>query len=170
MSSSPSARKNRAWKRTGAEIGVIGDETRKEILLPLPEDAYESFTRRGLAPVLVNVPRLPLWRDTIDIIQPRATLQPPHPALIATNGGPLPVKSETPESARDRRDAAPEPTLLAPRFLGRIKLDRSTSQRLFAGQTAEIGFRPCDRSIGAHLYYSLAEWLRERMQPESPQR
>lgn len=154
----------------GAEIGVIGDETRKEIRLSLSEDDYESFTRRGLAPVFVNVPRLPLWRDTIDIIQPRATLQPPHPALIATNGGPLPVKSETPESARDRRDAAPEPTLLAPRFLGRIKLDRDTSERLFAGQTAEIGFRPCDRSIGAHLYYSLAEWLRERMQPESSQR
>lgn len=151
----------------GAEIGVIGDERRKEIQLSLSEDDYEAFTRRGGAPVLVNVPRQPLWRDSIDIIQPRATLQPPHPALIASNGGPLAVKAEPPEVSRNGRNAPPEPTLLAPRFLGRIQLDRVTSERLHAGQTAEIGFRPCDRSIGEHLYYSLAEWLRERMQPES---
>jgi hypothetical protein len=77
------------------------------------------------------------------------------------------VKAEPPEVSRNGRNAPPEPTLLAPRFLGRIQLDRVTSERLHAGQTAEIGFRPCDRSIGEHLYYSLAEWLRERMQPES---
>ncbi|MFM7070551.1 MAG: site-2 protease family protein [Planctomycetota bacterium] len=150
----------------GAEIGVIGDERRKEIRLSLSEDDYEAFARRGGAPVLVNVPRQPLWRDSIDVIQPRATLQPPHPALIASNGGPLAVKAEPPESSRDGRHAPSEPTLLAPRFLGRIRLDSAISERLFAGQTAEIGFRPCDRSIGEQLFFSFSEWLRERMRPE----
>ena len=154
----------------GAEIGVIGDEGRKEIQLSLSEDDYDAFTRRGGASVTVNVPRQPLWRDMIDVIQPRATLQPPHPALIASNGGPLAVRAEPPESLREGRPAPPEPTLLAPRFLGRIRLDRVTSERLHAGQTAEIGFRPCDRTIGQHLYYSLAEWLRARMRPESTDR
>jgi putative peptide zinc metalloprotease protein len=154
----------------GAEIGVIGDERRKELRLSLSEDDYESFTRRGGASVLVNVPRQPLWRDTIDIIQPRATLQPPHPALIASNGGPLAVRADPTDSLRNRHNNASEPVLLAPRFLGRIRLDRATSERLYAGQTAEIGFRPCDRSIGEHLYYALANWLRERMQPEPNER
>ena len=108
------------------------------------------------------MPRHPLWHSPLKKVIPRATLQPAHPALVTVNGGPLPVKHVT-QRAGDTGQMAHE--LFAPRFTAIVDLPPSESVQLRTGQTGRVSYRDCSESIGAHLYHTVARWVRERIHP-----
>ena len=95
----------------------------------------------------VHVPGHTLCHSQFTEVIPRATLLPSHPALIAVNGGPLPVTPVT------QKNDAPSNSyeLLAPRFNATVSLTSTQSTDLYSGQRAVITYRPFGESIGEHL-------------------
>lgn len=146
----------------GEELLTLGNEREKEIRVALAQEDWEAFQRQQGKPVRVDVPGQRRWHATLQEVQPRATLQPLHPALIAPHGGPLPV---TPVAHTDAREGG-EYQLLSPRFTAVVPLSPATSQTVRAGQRVEVSFRPCHLTVGAYLYEQAAIWLRRHLTPQ----
>jgi putative peptide zinc metalloprotease protein len=137
----------------------LGDRSHKELRLSIAQDDLDAFTKRVAGLVRIDFPGLPLWQTRIQKVVPRATLAPPHPALAAVNGGPLPVKL----AKRRSDELTPESyEFLAPRFTAIVRLSRSESDQLYSGQTGRVLCRSCNESIGEHLYRTISRWIATR--------
>ncbi|MFO0817276.1 MAG: efflux RND transporter periplasmic adaptor subunit [Pirellulales bacterium] len=151
----------------GDEVATMGDESLKEVRISLSQDDLDEFSRREGRMVRVDFPRQALWHGRLDQVLPRATHEPLHPALAAVNGGPLPVRREQVEN--DDSQGKSDYVLLAPRFTALVPLDAALATTLRVGQRATVSFRPCDESIGEHLYRGMSSWIRERLaRPQAP--
>ena len=148
----------------GDEIVSIGDEGAKELQLAIAQDDVDVFAGRIGKPLRVALPGQRPMLTTLEKVIPRADLQPVHPALAATNGGPLPVQNASP-SAGDSGDGTCE--LLTPGFTGIAPLTETASLQLRAGQKGWVFCRPYRESIGAHVYGSLSRWVRRRVNDEA---
>jgi len=152
-----------AYLEQGDEILSLGDETKKELRLSIDQNDLHAFTERVGKPVRIDVAGRPLWSSALEKVIPRATIALPHPALIAANGGPLPVKPVSAEHSENSEDSF---ELLSPRFTGVVPLSKSESRSLFAGQQGQVSCRPLSESIGQHLYYAATDWIRQRLSPQ----
>ncbi|MGE0608170.1 MAG: HlyD family efflux transporter periplasmic adaptor subunit [Pirellulales bacterium] len=148
------------YLKRGDEVLVLGDETKKELRVALAQDDMEAFTRHAGQPVQIDVPRYPVWLGQVASVTPRASVVPTHSALIASHGGPLPVR---PAARQPDQPAADAYELLVPHFAAIIPLAAADSRQLHSGQLASIRYRPCHESIGQHLFQALSQWVRERM-------
>lgn len=144
----------------GDELATLGDESLKEVRISLSQDDLDAFTRRRGQSVWVNFACRPLWRGSLAQVLPRATHDPPHPALAAVHGGPLPVVRE---AVGVDSGGKSEYVLLSPRFTALVPLESSLAATLRVGQTATVSFRPYDKSIGEYLYEGMSCWIRERL-------
>jgi putative peptide zinc metalloprotease protein len=130
--------------REGDEVLSIGDAMSKELKVSIAQQDVQRFQTRIGANVHVWLPGSESLACRLQRISPRASAQPPDPALCANQGGPLPIEVD------DRSDNQTEQQFrfLRPRFTGYVTLTPDQSRRLYAGQLAIISFAPLDESMG----------------------
>jgi len=147
----------------GSEVVLLGDENYKEIRVAVDQDDADAFFEQVGKPVWIraggNILSSPLSR-----IEPRATLEPLHPALAATKGGPLPVQRKAKESPDKKNEADQESyELLAPQFAGEVALSLEQSALFAAGQRTEVSFSPQGQSLGDFLFTRFQRWCRDKV-------
>ena len=94
-------------------------------------------------------------------LDPRATLEIPHPALGAHVGGPVPTKAKTPVEGSARAEQGYQ--LLTPRFEGTVLLTPTQSAAFSAGQIGTVQFRATTETLGARLLKSFDQWMRRQL-------
>jgi putative peptide zinc metalloprotease protein len=145
----------------GDEIVVIGNEKSKEVILAAAQDDISSFTSQLGRSVRVRVlgDESDSFTASLSKIDPRASQTPPHAALGADAGGPLPVKSkhESPTSKKV------ESELLDPCFSGTILLTASQSLSLHAGQRVAVLFNSDGQSWAGRLVMKVRKWIDDRL-------
>ena len=105
-----------------------------------------------------------VFSSSLSQIEPRASLEPFHPALAATKGGPLPVRHKTKESPDKKDESGTESyELLTPQFTGEVKLSSDQSALLAAGQRVQVSFTPQGQSIGDFLFTRFQRWCRDKV-------
>jgi putative peptide zinc metalloprotease protein len=151
------------YLQPGDEIAVLGDEAAKELLVAVPQADIELFRTQLGRGVQVRIADCRGERFAVPLtnLEPRATQEPPHAALLATAGGPLPAvpRPKTDSST----EGLPDTQLLSPCFIGRIELAPMESTSLRCGQLAVIGFRSPHETIAARLLTSLNGWLLDQL-------
>ncbi len=148
------------YLETGDEILTIGSEHAKELRISVAQDDLAAFTARIGEPVHVDLPGHRLLDVRLAKVIPRARLKPTHPALAAAHGGPLPVKTVSNDQAQQTGD---EHELLQPRFTAVAPVAATDARRLPVGQVGRAFYRPCEESVGEHLYHTLARWIRRQL-------
>ena len=118
----------------GSEVVLLGDENCKEVRLAVDQDDADAFFAQVGKTVTIRAGKQVI-KNALSQIEPRASLEPLHPALVATKGGPLPVRSKTKESTDKKEESNPESyELLSPQFTGEVRLSLEQSVLLAAGQ------------------------------------
>ncbi len=145
----------------GDQILVIGNEQSKEIILAAAQEDLRSFAAQRTRPVTVRISgdESNSFSAPLSKIEPRASLQLPHPALGADAGGALPVKPK--HQSPDSKTVESE--LLDPCFTGTVSLTPAQSLRLHAGQRATILFSSAEQSWAGRLVMKLRKWIDGRL-------
>ncbi len=130
----------------GDELACIGVESKKELRASVAQDDYRVFASRVGQSVTLDIPGLWLEKCLLEKIIPRAEMGSVPTALTTVHGGPIPVKQVKDAKSNLKQE------LLEPRLEAIAMLDNEQSSRLFCGQRVTIVYRPCNDSIGAHLY------------------
>jgi putative peptide zinc metalloprotease protein len=145
----------------GDEIVVIGNETSKEIILAAAQNDISSFISQLGEPVRVRVAgdEDNSFTASLTKIDPRASTQPPHAALGADAGGPLPVTPKH-DSTTSKK---PESELLDPCFSGTVLLDEPQSLHLHSGQRVTVLFNSAEQSWAGSLVKRVRKWIDDRL-------
>jgi putative peptide zinc metalloprotease protein len=145
----------------GDEILVIGKENCKEIVMAAAQDDINSYNSQINRPVKVRIAgdESRSFDASLNKIDPRANVRPPHPALGADAGGALPVKPKQP--SKDSKQ--PESELLDPCFSGIVSLTPDQSLQLHAGQRATILFSSAEQSWAGRLVMKVRKWIDDRL-------
>lgn len=147
----------------GSEVVLLGDEKSKEVRIAVNENDSDAFFAQIGKPVWVRAGGK-IFLSTLSEIEPRANLEPLHPALAATKGGPLPVQRKSKESPEKKVDSDTDSfELLTPQFRGEVKLSLDQSVFLAAGQRAQVSFTPQGQSIGDFLFTRFQRWCRDKV-------
>jgi len=150
------------YVETGAELLLIGDDTAKEVVVALAHDDVDLVSQHGEAPITVRFAALGASsiEATLDTIEPRATMHPPHEALSSKYGGPLAVQVVDDSS---HSDAASAYQLLDPCFKASVRLTAEQSARLRAGQLATIEFSSTEQSWARRAQVIVHRWFDQRL-------
>ena len=141
----------------GRELLVIGDAEEKEVRVLISPEQFEAASLS-----LDRVVRVRLTDDgftatgTLHKLEPRATVQAPHPALCAGAGGPIATKVSASQPAQRGRDSQ---ELLEPYVVGYVSLDRVTSRLHGPGQLATVSIAEAPRPLGVWLLERSERWL-----------
>jgi putative peptide zinc metalloprotease protein len=147
----------------GSEIVLLGHDNCKEVRVAVDQDDADAFFIQVGKTVTIRAGDQ-IIESTLSQIEPRASLEPLHPALAANNGGPLPVRSKAKESPDKKEESnAASHELLTPQFAGEVKLSLDQSVRLAAGQRAQVSFTPQGQSIGDFLFNRFQRWCRDKI-------
>ncbi len=147
----------------GSEVVLLGDENFKEVRVAVDQDDADAFFAQVGKTVTIRAGER-VFKNTLSQIEPRASLEPLHPALAAVKGGPLPVRRKTNESPDKKDEAGPESyELLVPQFAGEVKLSLDQSLLLAAGQRTQVSFTPQGQSIGDFLFNRFQRWCRDKI-------
>ncbi|MGD9127079.1 MAG: efflux RND transporter periplasmic adaptor subunit, partial [Planctomycetia bacterium] len=149
------------YMQPGEEILAIGDEESKELQLAISEQDLTSFREVVGTSLRIRLPGGHLFKADLSSIMPRASLQCPHEALSANNGGPLGVRAST-SNAENDVNSGQELDLLSPHFIGTIELTGSQSLELKAGQVGVVSIYSDYKSIGTQVYRIVTRWVREK--------
>lgn len=142
----------------GAQIFSLGNQQAKEIRVSVAQEDLETFSCRLKSPIKVRVQGGLRFSSSLDMVSPRASMEPLHAALCAPHGGPLVVRRRD-ESSQDTPQGDPTYELIAPRFLAVVGLNPRQSSPLRAGQRGVASFRDESDTFGKHLYQSVRRWL-----------
>jgi putative peptide zinc metalloprotease protein len=147
----------------GEEIAVVGNDRAKELLIAASQEDIDLLVAQVSHPVRVRVEGTMAggFTSTLTQMNPRATVDLPHPAFSAVAGGPLAVK---PRAASEKDDPSqPQYELLSPRFVGKVSLSADESAHWHAGQRATVSFRSSQATIGGRLYQFIDGWIQARL-------
>ncbi len=147
----------------GSEIVLLGHDNCKEVRVAVDQDDADAFFTQVGKTVTIRAGEQVI-QNTLSQIEPRASLEPLHPALAAAKGGPLPVRTKAKESPDKKEESNPESyDLLSPQFVGEVKLSLDQSLHLAAGQRAQVSFTPQGQSIGDFLFNRFQRWCRDKI-------
>jgi putative peptide zinc metalloprotease protein len=151
------------YLKSGDEVAVLGEESSKELLIAVAQGDLELF--RGQIgegrSVRVSNYRRGAFNASLARLEPRASQEPPHPALLATAGGPLAATPRREEQSSG--DNLPEYQLLLPCFVGRVTLSSAESSALLCGQLLEVGFRSPQQNVAHRAWQTLRRWLDDQI-------
>ena len=145
----------------GESLLLIGDERTKQLQTLVTAANVADLQDRVGSDVDVT-----FWGDgsqrhrgRLTRIEPRATSALRHPALSATVGGPLAVRSRPRDEgvAASESDAAWE--LIEPRFVAHVELPHELRQQLGAGQLGHVRLTTTRRSLGEVVSSRIADWI-----------
>jgi putative peptide zinc metalloprotease protein len=130
------------WLEEGGELLIVGDESKKKLIVAVPQTDVDLITdgnRAEASAVLTGS-----WSTVpveIGAVEPRAVRTLPHAALSVENGGSLPVRRlEDEENAGDDEKRLVV-ELHEPYFRLHGRLTPDVAADLFAGRTAEVTVR-----------------------------
>lgn len=143
----------------GTKLLTIASEDNKEVVVSIHQDDIPYFRSQvGYRVTVCVAPPLDLDCQ-LDRVEPRASSEVVHAALIAPASGPIPVRSMTSGSATNGDSWQ----YVHPRFGGQIQLPTSDAEKLRAGQSASVKLATRHGTLGGHLCRIVRDWLRARL-------
>jgi hypothetical protein len=141
---------------------VIGDESKKAIVVAVPQRDAEFYLRQiGASPKVRILGRERTIRHAqLAKVDPRASSVLPHPALASVHGGPLSVVVADDHGATAPDDAL---RLVEPYFHATITLPADVASQLRAGEIARVRLASTGQSIGRHLGQLVDQWFRRKL-------
>jgi putative peptide zinc metalloprotease protein len=149
--------------RAGDDLLSFAQSSTKEVVVTVDQRDWDSIMECKGKPFRILFPGHAVSVGILRRIVPRASLDPLHPSLMATNGGPLAVKpkSEKAENGQaEDRDSTME--LLSPRFAIELELTPEDSEALSAGQLGYAFFDAKRQSMGSYLYLAISDWFEQK--------
>lgn len=145
-----------SYLKEGDEILVIGNESEKELRVLIAQDQYDQFRDQVGTSVRFRVGSSTPEVSTLAKIIPRANTHVEYPALLASNGGPLPVKAAPDQQGEAQSDVK----LITPHFEAVVSLQSDQATRLRSGSRATVAIGALNESIGSRLWRYLVDWAR----------
>lgn len=142
----------------GGEIMVLGDDRRKQLTLSAGQEGIDNLVPMVGTNVLYRVGSRPMQIGQVERIEPRASLQLPHPAMSATAGGTLPVVAAGDSVAKSYR-------LTEPRFRGVVALSPEISEELGVGERGYVVFGWHRERMGEYLWIRATKWMESLLAP-----
>lgn len=138
----------------GEQVLSIADEKSKEVIVAIDQRHFDTVVPRVGEPVQVRAGSQPRVTGKLVRLEPRASTQLQHPALSATEGGPLEVVS-TPTGN--------ETELAEPYFKAVVAIPADAADTLFSGQRTSvmIGYR--SESSGITIYRTIRDWIQNKL-------
>ena len=149
------------YLKEGAELLMIGDDNRKEIVASVDQRDLEAFPMTSGERSHLQIRGVGAAESTHMALEPRASTRLPHPALSAIHGGEVDVVASP-----DHDKEAEEVRLSEPRFLLRASLDREFSSQVFAGQQVSASPLTDRQTIARQLTRAFRDWTRALVDPE----
>jgi putative peptide zinc metalloprotease protein len=146
----------------GDELLAIAQESGKELRISVAQHDVQLFSRQVGATLRVLLGDGQILFGTLTRLEPHASPVPPHQALGANCGGPLPVV-ERRNGERNKESVSHE--FLTPRISGTISLASNDARHVFSGQVGEASFHASDESFGQHVVAVGRRWLKTKLDP-----
>jgi putative peptide zinc metalloprotease protein len=144
----------------GEELFAIGVEDQKELEVSIAQGDMKMFSQEQGNEI--DVLLKPTGAESIVCIlqnvDPRASQQLPHPALAASNEGPLAVQPLENEQTDEQWQ------LVEPRFVAKVALDHPQSAKLRAGQQTTVRLRIARGNMGSYFYRGVTGWVERRLE------
>ncbi len=149
------------FAKPGMELLTIGREDQKELQISLGQRDLAGSVQAVGNTVRVRIGTHGMLTGTLQPVNPQASRKLPHPALAASNGGPLPVVAKD-KSSRDADRG--EMQLTENRFTGVVRLTADDAIQLRCGERgiASPGLIP--GSLGVHCWRSAHRWIKTQLQ------
>jgi putative peptide zinc metalloprotease protein len=141
----------------GTELASISDPLRREVKVVVSEDEIEHFRAQVDFPISVKVSgRGGSFEGVLERVEPQASRQPPHLALTAAAGGPLPVQRARQQNKEKDGESY---ELVEPAFKAVVKLKGRLEESLYAGELARVRFwSRKGESLGKAFYSRVSRW------------
>lgn len=142
----------------GDPLMTVGSESRKEIRISIRQQDLPVASAQVGNVLRVRVGTRSSLEGIFSRINPGASKNLPHPAMAASEGGPLAIMD-------DPGDEIPNSSLILAehRFHGVIQLDESDSLQVFCGERAQAGLGLPQISLGRYLYRAGRHWVEETL-------
>ena len=141
------------YVQIGDELAAIGDETRKELQIAIPQSDHEPFLAQLGNPINVRISGGVVLTSELASVEPRATLKAPQESMYAALGGPLESRAVDPEQGGRTFE------LLAPHFTGVVTLSPSVGRDLRVGQSGVVWFGRYQETVASVLQRQLRKFL-----------
>ena len=145
------------FAKPGMELLTIGREDQKELQISIGQRDLAGSLQAVGNTVHMRIGTHGILSGTLQPVNPQASRKLPHPALAASNGGPLPVVASD-ESSRDD-DSRSDMQLTENRFTGVVRFTADDATELRCGERgiASPGLIPA--SLGVHCWRSAQRWI-----------
>ncbi len=143
------------YVESGQELLAIGNESSKDLVVSIGDDKIDEVIPAIGTAVQVRIGSRRAVAGLLTRVEPRASTQLPHPALAATEGGPLTVKEPDDEERQANRNLE----LTEPRYRAVVRLPDGRSSPLFCGERGVVSFGPHRQPIGIALNRRLTTWI-----------
>ncbi|PHS11805.1 MAG: hypothetical protein COA78_08940 [Blastopirellula sp.] len=145
------------YLQQGDAILAIGNEQSKELLVSIGQEEIEKVLPQIGQLTNFRVSGTAMQSGKLDRIDPRASVNLPHPAMSTANGGPLSISL--------KRTANSGQQLVVPRFRGVIALPTEISSTLGAGEQGQAMFGLRQESVGEYLSVKIYYWFESILKP-----
>lgn len=146
------------YVQEGEDMLAIGDEQKKELVVSVGQEEINSLLPLIGEPAICRIGSRAKRPGVLQRLDPRASLELPHPAMSSSIGGPLAV-TEQGDSQRTG------PQLTEPRFRGIVSLSPAMSHDLGAGEQGYVLIGHRSESIGEFLWLRSIRWLELLIEP-----
>lgn len=137
----------------GDHLAAIGNESRKELQIAIPQVELDHFEEQRGHAVDVRMTGGLVMAGQLQQVDPRATMQAPHESMYAALGGALKSRRTTGEDSSNQYE------LISPHFTGKVPLTEQQSETLRVGQRGVIWFGRYRETIGQVVAQKLREML-----------
>lgn len=145
------------FAKPGMELLTIGREDQKELQISIGQRDLAGSLRAVGNTVRMRIGTHGILTGTLQPVNPQASRNLPHPALAASNGGPLPVVAKDESSGSE--DSRSDMQLTENRFTGVVRFSPEDATQLHCGESgiASPGLIPA--SLGIHCWRSAQRWV-----------
>ncbi len=127
----------------GDQIGVIGDESKKELQIMISQSQLDSFAEHVGDSVRVRISGGVTLTTRLLRVEPRGTRQPPDESLYAAMGGPLESKAVHDPGTSQSME------LVSPHFKGIVAMPSDLEEQVRVGQRGIVWFGQFEESVGS---------------------
>lgn len=145
--------------REGEEICAIGDEGQKEIVLSISHAQVQEALGNLNEQVAIRVGSRPRCVGRLVRVEPHASTQVTHRALLSTEGGPLVGMPDDAGNAENDEGIRLE----EPRFKAIVQLSQPSSFDIHCGERGFVSFGTMKRSLGSEFYRVTSHWLQRQV-------
>ena len=145
------------FAKPGLELLTIGREDQKELQVSIGQRELAGTLQVVGDPVRVRIGTHRVVHGTLDRINPQGSRNVPHPALAASNGGPLAVVAK--DKSSDLDDSQNTIRLTEHRFTGIVRLDAADASQLRCGERGTASPGLITASLGIHCWRSAQHWI-----------